>query len=343
MLKEKVRNIFCVLFILFMLIILFMNFTQNSQRVIGKIERSDPEINLIVPEGAFLEVIADGFDWSEGPVWVPSEKFLLFSDIPKNTIYKWSETEGTSVYLRPAGYAGPKPLGRELGTNGLLLDSNGNLIMCDHGNRCIERLNNNNFTKTVLVDNYEGKKLNSPNDAVYKSNGDLYFTDPPYGLEERNDSPHKELDFNGVYLLSKQGELTLLTKEVPFPNGIALSPDEKTLYVGSSNRRAPIWKAFDVKADGTIENGRIFYDATKLLEEGRRGVPDGMTVDQTGNVYGTGPGGVLIFNADGKLLGTIETGQATANCSFGEDGSTLFITADMFLCRIRLKTKGIGY
>ena len=310
---------------------------------IGSIERLDPRLDALLPEDAQLEKLAEGFSWSEGPVWVAKGDYLLFTDIPKNTINKWKEGEGISVYLRPAGYTGDKPSGRELGVNGLALDPNGQLIMCDHGNRCVSRLNEKNYTRKVLVDNYKGKRLNSPNDLVFNSNGDIYFTDPPYGLTGLNDSPVKELDFNGVYRLDTSGELTLLTKELTFPNGIALSPDEKTLYVAQSDNEAPLLKAFPVLEDGTLGEGGLFFDALELKKQGGKGSCDGMAVDKQGNVFATGPGGVLVLNPHGEHLGSILTGQPTANCAFGDDGSVLYITANMYLCRIRTTTRGLGF
>jgi gluconolactonase len=204
-------------------------------------------------------------------------------------------------------------------------------------------LDTEKFIKIVLADRYQGLRLNSPNDAALKSNGDLYFTDPPYGLKGLNQSPKKELDFNGVYRLSRDGELSLLIKDIPFPNGIAFSPDEQILYVANSGSQDPYWMAFDVLENGALNNGRIFYDAKEWKAQGRRGSPDGMTIDIEGNIYATGPGGVHIFTPQGEHLGTIATGQATANCTFGQDGSVLFMTADSLLCRIKLNTRGIGF
>ena len=213
-------------------------------------------------------------------------------------------------------------------------------MLCQHGDRRVARLNSDNKTFTTLVDNYQGRKFNSPNDLCYDRGGNLYFTDPPYGLERKNDDPKKELDFNGVYLLRKNGELVLLTKEFTFPNGVALSPDQKTLYVAQSDPKAPIIKAMDVKADGTVSNSRVLFDAAHLMQ-GRKGLPDGLKVDVNGNIWTTGPGGVLILSKDGKHLGTINTGEATANCGWGgPDGTDLYITADMYLCRVKTKTKG---
>lgn len=309
----------------------------------GAVERLDPALDALLDVNAQLEVLADGFEWTEGPVWVADEGHLLFSDIPRNTIHKWSEAGGLEVFLRPAGYNRDDPHGKELGTNGLLIDSEGRLVMCNHGLRAISRLNPFDHTHTVLADRYDGKRLNSPNDAVYHPGGDLYFTDPSYGLEGINNSPHKELDFNGVYRLDREGGVTLLTTQMTNPNGIGFSPDASILYVAQSDRETPILRSFEVNEDGTLAEGKLFYDASPQRDAGGKGLPDGMAIDQAGNVFATGPGGVLIISPEGKLLGIIRTGEATANCAFGDDGSTLYITADMYLMRIRLKTKGLGF
>jgi gluconolactonase len=211
------------------------------------------------------------------------------------------------------------------------------------GNRRVVRLDEQNWTKVVLADRYLGKRLNSPNDLAFRSNGDLYFTDPPYGLEGLNDDPHKELKFNGVYRLDTRGHLTLLTDALTFPNGIAFSPDEKTLYIQVSDPKNAVWMAYDVTPDGNITRGRVFFDAKPLVRAGKKGLPDGMKLDQGGNIFGGGPGGILVISPDGRHLGTIVTGRVTSNCAFGEDGSTLFMTADSFVLRIRLRTKGVGF
>ncbi len=307
------------------------------------VEQIDAGLAAIIDTATPLEVLADGFEWTEGPVWVKEKNHLLFSDIPRNTIHKWSEDGGLQVFLRPAGYNRDDPQGAELGTNGLLLDNEGRLVMCNHGLRAVTRLDDFNHTHTILADRYDGKRLNSPNDAVYKSNGDLYFTDPSYGLKGVNESPFKEIPFNGVYRLNTAGEVDLLTTEMTNPNGIGFSPDESVLYVAQSDGNAPVLRAFDVQDDGTLSEGRLFYDATAQQTAGGKGLPDGMAIDQQGNVFATGPGGVLILSPEGKHLGTIKTGEATANCAFGDDGSTLYITADMFLMRIRVKTRGLGF
>ena len=307
---------------------------------VGQIERLDPALDALIARDAQIEQLATGFDWSEGPVWRVSGRYLLFSDVPRNTIYKWQDSTGLTVFLRPAGYTGINPPGRELGTNGLTFDSSDSLVMADHGNRQVARLNEAKFTKTTLADRYQGNRLNSPNDLVYRSNGDLYFTDPPYGLKGLNDDPAKELRQNGVYRLTRSGQLTLLTTELTFPNGIAFSPDEKTLYIANSDPQRAIWMAYDVRPDGTIGNGRVFFDATSFVRAGKTGLPDGMKIDRAGNLFASGPGGIFVFSPAGKHLGTIVTGQPTANCAFGDDGSTLYMTANDRLLRVRLKTKG---
>jgi len=308
---------------------------------IGRIERADPRFDALIPRDAVLEKLAEGFEWSEGPVWVPDGGYLLFSDIPNNAVMKWKEGEAASVFLKPSGYTGPSSRGGEPGSNGLLLDSVGRLVLCQHGDRRMVRVEKDGRW-TTLADRYQGKRLNSPNDAVFKSNGDLYFTDPPYGLQGEDRKTLGELGFCGVYRLATDNRLTLLTDQMTRPNGIAFSPDEKTLYVANSDPKQAVWMAFDVTADGLIAGGRVLYDATEWVGK-RKGLPDGMTVDQSGNLFATGPGGVNVFAPDGTFLGRIDSGEATANCTFGGDGSVLYVTADMYVCRIKTNTKGLGF
>lgn len=310
----------------------------------GSVERLDARLDALIPPDAVIEVLAEGFAWSEGPVWVPDGGYLLFTDIPNNTVHRWSEADGLGVYLRPAGYGvGEAPPGRELGANGLTLDAQGRLVLCDHGLRQISRLNSSNFTKVALATGYQGRRFNSPNDLVYHRSGALYFTDPPYGLEGLNDSPLKELPYNGVYRLAPDGTVTLLTDALSFPNGLAFSPDERTLYVAQSDPNRPVIMAYDVQPDGTIANGRVFFDAAPLAAQGRRGLPDGLKLDRDGTLFATGPGGVLVIAPDGSHLGTILTGEPTANCAFGDDGRTLYMTANDKLMRIRTGTIGDGF
>ena len=307
----------------------------------GRIIREDPLFDSLVPPGAAIEVLASGFKWAEGPVWIRDGDFLLFSDIPRNSIMKWEEGAGLSLFMHPSGYTGVADYGREPGSNGLVLDPQGRLVLCEHGDRRVSRLEWDGGKQTQ-ADRYGGRRLNSPNDAVYHSNGDLYFTDPPYGLPKGADDPRRELDFCGVFRLSTDGELSLLTREMARPNGLAFSPDEQTLYVAQSDPDSAILMAFPVLEDGTLGKERLFQDMTPLVTE-LPGLPDGLKVDQQGNVFTTGPGGVHVLAPDGRRLGRIDTGQKTANCNWGEDGSTLYLTADAYLCRIRTTTKGCGW
>jgi len=315
---------------------------EKAYPTMGTIIRKDARFDKLVPRDAKLEKLADGFKWAEGPVWIADGGFLLFSDIPNNRIVRWDEAKGAHTWLKPSGYTGAKPRGGEPGSNGLMLDREGRLILCEHGDRRVTRLEKMDVhaKKTVLADNYMRKRLNSPNDIAIKSNGDIYFTDPPYGMEKNWDDPARELDFCGIYRISaKDGKLTLLTKEMSRPNGIAFSPDEKTLYVANSDPKVAVWMAFGVNEDGTLGSGRVFFDATPWVK-GQKGLPDGMKVDVQGNLFATGPGGVHVFTPDGTHLGTIATGVATANCAFGNDGTVLYVAADSNLCRIKTNTKG---
>ncbi|MFQ5992932.1 MAG: SMP-30/gluconolactonase/LRE family protein, partial [Nitrospiraceae bacterium] len=264
----------------------------------GTIVRHDPRVDRLVPPGASLEKLADGFAWVEGPVWDPRREHLLFSDIPNNSVFKWQEGVGVSLFLKPSGYTGTTPFqGKEPGSNGLTFDHTGRLVLCEHGDRRIGRLEKDG-SKTTLADQYEGKRLNSPNDLVFKSNGDLYFTDPCYGLPKTVDDAARELDFCGVYRLSVSGKLTLLTSELKAPNGIAFSPSEETLYVSNSSPERAVWMAYEVRGDGTLTDGRVFFDATPWTGT-KSGLPDGMKVDRDGNLFATGPGGIHIFSPDG--------------------------------------------
>jgi gluconolactonase len=311
------------------------------------LERLDPRFDELIDKDAKLEVLAGGFKWAEGPLWHP-DGFFLFSDIPNNRIVKWEPKKGASDYLKPAGYNGTRTDLKEPGTNGLTVDSAGRLVVCQHGNRQVARQEKDGKI-TALAAKYMGKRLNSPNDLTYKSNGDLYFTDPPYGLMVKNTTiipglsdkknfPGIEQDFCGVYRLSKGGKLTVLTKELTKPNGIAFSPDEKTLYVAQSEPLKAIWMAYPVKEDGTLGKGKVFADVTKQVGEKNPGLPDGMKVDAKGNLFASGPGGILVFAPDGTHLGTIRTGVPSGNCAFGPDGM-LYICANTNITRIQTKTK----
>jgi gluconolactonase len=304
---------------------------------IGSVERQSPALDALVPPGARIEKLADGFKWSEGPVWRGGQ--LLFSDVPRNHVLVWRAGAGVSVFLEPSGYTGSVPRGGEPGSNGLAVDAEGHLLLCQHGDRRVARLEGEGMF-APLAERYDGKRFNSPNDLAIRKNGEIYFTDPPYGLVGHEKDPAKEIPWSGVYRRTRAGPVLLLTKELGYPNGIAFSPDEKTLYVSNSDPARAIWMAYDVTADGGIANGRVFFDATPLVKAGKKGLPDGMKVDLAGNLFAAGPGGILVFSSGGAHLGTIATGEPTANCAFGDDGTVLYMTANDKLCRIRLATRG---
>jgi len=305
----------------------------NSE--LGSILRLDPRVDALVPSDAQIEKLADGFAFIEGPVWIRDEARLLFSDVRGNTVYQWTETDGVSPFIDPV-FEGDREGLRSISSNGLTLDSEGRLFMCEHGNRRISRVEVDG-TRRVVVDSYEGNRLNSPNDATFGSDGSLYFTDPPYGLDELEDSPLRELEFNGVYRLRPNGELELLVRDQSRPNGIALSPDEATLYVANSDEDEKVWMAYNLDESGASD-GRVFYD---INDEDGPGAADGMKIDREGHLFATGPGGVWIFAPDGSHLGTIMTPEVTANVAWGDDGSTLYMTSSTSLYRIVLSTEGV--
>jgi len=318
--------------------LLTQGFSQEYKKDVALVMK-EKKLLEVMPDIMQVEILSKGHEWTEGPLWLSDQKKLIFSDIPPNSIFEWTEKDGIKLWLKPSGYTGEKERGGEPGSNGLVLSQDGKLVLCQHGDRRIAimdaALSNPKPVFKTLAGNYNGKKLNSPNDAVFHKNGDLYFTDPPYGLEFNMDDPAKELNFQGVYRLSKNGELTLLTKELSRPNGIAFSPDYKKLYVANSDPQKAIWMVYDVTSNGGIENGKIFFDATDKTST-LKGLPDGMKVHKNGWLFATGPGGVLIFTPQGEHLGTIITGEATANCAFNDDYSVLYITADDYLLRVKL-------
>ena len=311
----------------------------KSYKTIGSITRMDPELDSLIQPNATIEIIAEGYDWTEGPLWLENEKALLFSDIPPNKIFKWTEKKGAELYLTPSGYTGSVPRGGEPGSNALILNKDGQLVLCQHGDRRMALMDadlNAPAAKFItLTDNYKGKKLNSPNDAIFRSNGDLLFTDPPYGLEGNDKDPAKELPFQGVFKLSN-GELTLLTDSLTRPNGLAFMKNETRLIVANSDSEKAMWYLFDVSPGGLLVNQRVFFDATPDVA-GKKGLPDGLKVDKKDNLFATGPGGVYIFNAAGKQIGKIEVPEACSNIAFGDDERTLFVTADMWVLRVRLR------
>ena len=310
--------------------------------VFGRIMRLDPRFDALLGIHARLQRVTGGHAWLEGPVWNSREGYLLYTDIPHNAVFKFAPGHGPKLFLKPSGYSGDRPFaGKEPGANGLTFDAQGRLVLAEHGDRRVTRLEANG-SRTVLADRYRGKRLNSPNDVVFKSNGDLYFTDPPFGLPGTFTDPARELDFCGIYRLTRSGELTLLARDIGAPNGIAFSPDERTLYVTDVDPARPAWLAYDVQPDGTIANGRVLRAAGDWMRS-RPGGPDGLKTDKAGNIFAAGPGGVYVFAPDGAHLGTIETGVATSNVAWGEDGSVLYITASTAVYRIKLATYGAGF
>jgi gluconolactonase len=308
-----------------------------------RVVRKSRALDALLAKDAVVQKLADGYAWTEGPVWDKANGRLLFSDIPGNHILAWAAGKGPSQFLKPSGYTGSVPFtGREPGSNGLAYDPQGRLVLCQHGDRRIARLEKDG-SFTTLADRYEGKRLNSPNDLVFARNGDILFTDPPYGLPGTFDDPGRELPFTGVYRLGNDGEVTLLVKDHTAPNGLGLSPDGKTLYVANSDPKRAQIVAYPLRADGSVGEGRLFFEMTSWVSKERPGLPDGLKVDVAGNIFATGPGGVHILSPEGELLGSIETGVPTANCAFGDDGRTLYITANTALLRVPTLTRGQGF
>ncbi len=308
----------------------------------GMVLKVDDALDEILPPDYKIEKLAGGFLFTEGPVWVTGEAwegapFLLFSDVRGNAVYKWNPADGQVSDFKKPVFEGEFEEGRFVGSNGLLLDKDRNLLVCEHGNRRISRITPEGEWSAV-VEKFEGQQLNSPNDLAWHSSGWLYFTDPPYGLAGQDDDPAKEIDFNGIFRLSPDGKtVEMLERRQSRPNGIAFSPDEQTLYVSNSDPNEKNWIAYQVREDGTLGLSRTFYDVTAENEEG---LPDGLKVDKTGRIFATGPGGVWIFSPDGAHLGTIKPDEVPANVGWGDDGKTLYMTARTGLYRIRLNTEG---
>lgn len=348
-----------------------------------RVERTDPELDLIVPARPMLEQVVTGprrqsaklqrrFRWTEGPVWIPGSflsrvgavfssrhnselretGYLLFAEISSNSIYKWTRGKGVSDFVQTGGYTGTDhSLGPAPGASGMTLDSLRRLTVASQAQRDVWRLEriNSKAQLTILADAYDGKQLNSPNDLTYKSDGSLYFTDPPYVLPDLEKNPDKELPFAGVYRVRDaeaqrpgappdHAKLQLLVKDLPRPNGIAFSPDEKYLYVDNSEPMK-IWMRYIVQADGTLTDGKLLSDATS---DPRSGIPGGMKIDEKGNIYSAGPGGVWIFSPGGRHLGTLDIPERVGNVAWGgADHKTLYIAASSSIYCIKLMVAGI--
>ena len=310
----------------------------------ARIDRWDPAMDSIVPKDWKIEKIAEGFGWAEGPLWIKSGGYLLFTDVPGNKMWKWSEQGGLEKFLDPSGAATFDPnIWREAGANGLAYFDDNSILLADTGNRGIQRLDLNTRTKTPVAMTFEGKKFSSPNDVVKMKNGVVFFTDPPYGFKKFDDAAEKEIPFNGVFRVGTDGAVTAIEKEFTRPNGVALSPDESVLYVAQSEGSKAIINAYTLDPDGNVTGKRLFQDTTDLVGPDAPGAPDGLTVAEDGTVFTSGPGGVLVISKDGKRLGRIWDGKQTANCKFGDDGKTLYMTSSNFVARIRLNIKGAGF
>ena len=308
---------------------------QEKNETIGSIERINPEMDIYVPNGSKVEILARGFGWSEGPVWVDELNAVLFSDVPNNRAYRWDDKNGLTIFLDPSGFTGIVPANKNAGSNGLTLNPKNELVLAMHGDRRIAKLKDwEEKTFETIVNQYEGNLFNSPNDLVYAKNGDLYFTDPPYGLKGFNNDELKELSYNGVYKLSYSGNLSLIIDDLSVPNGIAISNDQKTLYVNISDRNNMIIMAYDITATG-VTNSRIFFDGNELAKKDN-GSFDGLKIHPSGTIFSTGPGGILVIKPDGTHLGTIRTKERSANCAFDSSFDYLYMTSHMYLTRIKL-------
>lgn len=318
---------------------------QTNYPTLGKVVRIAPELDKLIALDAKIEVLSSGYQWSEGPVWVKNGGYLLFSDVPANTIYRWKEGDKSATpFLKPSGYTGLGRYSNEPGSNGLIINQKGELVACEHGDRRVSAMPLEVGGKRTLADSFQGKRFNSPNDVVQHSSGAYYFTDPPYGLDKQENDPTRESDIFGVYRIGVDREVTVSTAELQRPNGLVFSPDEKILYVAQSDPDRAIIMAYPVQNNGSLCAGKVFYDTTPVVKEGKlKGLPDGLKIDKKGNLFATGPGGVLIISPEGKLLGRIDTNEPTANCAWGNDGSTLYITSNMHLCRIKTLTVGVGF
>ncbi len=311
----------------------------------ARIERYTSELDELLEINAEIRVLAQGFDWSEGPLWVndKTDPYLLLSDVPQNKIFKWTARGGITEFMSPSGYAGDNgDFLREPGTNGLIRLDADTIIAADHGVRGLSRIKLADQSKITFIKHFDSKPFNSPNDLVMSSSGQIFFTDPPYGLKGLNRSPYKMLGFNGVFRVDNGGHVVLIDKDLSFPNGIGLSPDGRSLYVANSDPQAPLWKKYVLSATGEVLQSAVFNDASSSVAAGELGLPDGLAVDHMGNIFASGPGGVHIFKPSGKLLGLIRVDRPVSNCTFGGvHGNTLFITADDLLLSVDTKTKGL--
>ncbi len=324
--------------LLFSLLLAACSTKPKEIKTTGSIERTDPALDQIIAADATIEILAEGYNWSEGPVWVEKENMLLFSDVPENIVYKWTEEKGAEIYLTPSGYTGSAAREGEEGSNGLTLNNEGQLVLCQHGDRRVALLNsdlkNPKPDFKTLAGDYQGKKFNSPNDVAFDKQGNFYFTDPPYGLVNQMTDSTKEIPFQGVYKVKPDGTVILLVDSLTRPNGIGLSPDDKTLYVANSDGPKAKWYSFELQGD-SIVSGKIFFSTDYI--EGEKGAPDGFQVASDGTIFSSGPGGIWIFDSSANVLGKIKLSEAAANCALSADEKTLYITNDMYLLRVKMR------
>ena len=329
------------IFTLILLVFCLTSFAQNFEKDAKVIAKND-KIFQLVPEDPKIEILGEGFTWAEGPCWIPAEQKFVFSDVKENTIFEWTEKGGIKPYLKPSGYTGERPRGGEMGSNGLTLSLDGKLVLCMCGDRRVAEMATSTANPKpefiTLSGSYDGQKYNSPNDLCYAKNGDLFFTDPPYGLEQNMRDPLKEMNYQGVFKVDKNGKTTLLTKDLPYPNGIAVSADGEKLYVSNSDARNPAWMVYDLTPDHQIENGKVFLKPEGIDRRQMPGSPDGMAVHKSGWLFAAGPGGIWVITPEGEHLGIIYTGELTSNCTFNEDYSYLYMSANHKVLRMKLKT-----
>ncbi len=335
-----------IIFVLYIMVLVGCKQSGEKKSAVEQnrfsIEILDDEALGLLDKDAQITEIGSGFTWTEGPLWIEDGKYLLFSDIPNNKIFKIDVEGKISEYLSPSGFTGNTARKGESGSNGLLLNEQGELVLMQHGDRRVAKMNASLVSPQPvfesLVAGYHGKKLNSPNDGTFDKSGNLYFTDPPYGLAEGAEDPKKELDFQGVYFLNTTGELKLVDDMLTRPNGIVLSINEKQLYVAVSDPEHAVWYRYDIVAPGEVENKTLFYDVSHLVgKKGQKGLPDGMKMHSKGYLFATGPGGLWIFNERGRPMARIHTGEATSNCAFSKDEKVLFLTADDYVLKVMLK------
>ena len=343
-LRQSMPPVTCLKMIFLSLLLTTSAIAQSTQpyATIGQVVRTDPKLDQLIPANAKIEIIAAGFGHLEGPVWVKDSSYLLVNDTKAQTTYKWSPTAGLSKFIEHNGYTGRLPYSEEPGSNGMTVDRQGRLIVCDHGDRRLAVMPLlGEGGKRTLTDAHQGKRYNSPNDVIAHANGNVYFTDPPYGLPKQANDPSRETPINGVYQLTPNGITTLIIPDMTYPNGLSFSPDAKTLYVTQSDSTKPFIMAYPMLTDGRVGKGRVFFDASSVPRPRPKELLDGIKLDNQENCWVAGPGGLLIISPAGKLLGRIDTGEVISNLTWGDDGSTLYIASSMFLCRIKTNVKGI--